>query len=75
MRSTVMAVIVAIVLFCPLLGAQPLSGVVDITSFVDHVRDPGTDMENWQPAFQQAIAVAQEEGKVLYVPAGEYKIR
>jgi hypothetical protein len=58
----------------PAIG-QATSHVVAVPRFLERVIDRGGEMEDWQPAFQAAIEVAQDEGKPLYVPPGEYKIR
>ncbi len=54
---------------------KPPEGVINVTDYVADVENPGTDKEDWQPAFQKAIEVAQQELRPLYVPAGEYKTR
>jgi len=46
-----------------------------VTAFSGHVVDLGAETEDWQPAFQAAIAQARETLKPIYVPAGEYSIR
>ena len=74
-RNMIVAVVVAVLATAVQVSAAPLSGVIDVTSFAEHVKDPGTETEDWQPAFQKAIEAAQQELKALYVPAGEYKIR
>lgn len=48
---------------------------IDVTDFADAVVDRGGEMEDWRPAFQAAIALARQEMRPIYVPAGEYKIR
>ena len=54
----------------------PEQGPLNITNFSEYVANPGTDMEDWQPAFQQALELIAREGRrPIYVPAGEYKIR
>jgi hypothetical protein len=51
-------------------------GPLDITNFSEYVANPDTDMEDWQPAFQQALELVRDGGRrPIYVPAGEYKIR
>jgi hypothetical protein len=55
--------------------AQPITDVVDVTAFRELVVDPGTKAEDWQPAFQAAIAKARDTLQPVYVPAGEYRIR
>ncbi len=51
------------------------TSAVNVLSFCGHVIQPGTDQEDWQPAFQQAVEVAQRECRPIHVPAGVYKIR
>lgn len=51
------------------------AGYVELTDFSDAALDRGAETEDWQPAFQQAIAAARARLKPLHIPAGEYKIR
>ena len=51
------------------------TGAVNVRSFRRYAVKPGTQEEDWQPAFQQAITIAQDERRAIYVPAGEYRIR
>jgi hypothetical protein len=69
------AVIVALTTCLSPSLAQLATDVVDLASFADQVLDPGTETEDWQPAFQAAIAEARETQRPIYVPTGEYKIR
>lgn len=55
--------------------AQTEDGVINIRDFAEHAVDVGTDQENWQPAFQEALKLAADGQRPIYVPAGEYKIR
>lgn len=55
--------------------SSPPTEMVNVRAFEKHVLDQGKETEDWQPAFQGAIAEAQKTGKPLYVPVGEYKIR
>ncbi len=55
--------------------AQPAADVVDVAAFKDLVLNLGTETEDWQPAFQAAIAEARDTRQPIYVPTGEYKIR
>lgn len=48
---------------------------VILTDYKDKAVDVGGETEDWQPAFQAALAVAVEEGRPLYVPVGKYLIR
>ena len=57
-----------------LFAVVPL-GAVNVRDFQDQVVDPGGELEDWQPAFQAAIAAARQSLQPLYVPAGEYPIR
>ena len=50
-------------------------GAINVRSFQGNAIQPGTEQEDWQPAFQKAIALAQRELRPVYVPAGLYKIR
>ena len=62
----------------PTLAAEhPAAGsnAVNVRSFVRHVVKPGADEEDWQPAFQKAIEVAQRDLRPIFVPAGVYHIR
>jgi len=54
---------------------RPKTNVVNVLLFRDHVVRAGSDQEDWQPAFQNAIELAQRESRPVYVPAGVYKIR
>lgn len=54
---------------------QGAEDCVVVTDFADRVIDRGGEEEDWQPAFQAAIAEARETRQPLYVPAGEYPIR
>jgi len=40
-----------------------------VTTLRDLVVDPATEAEDWQPAFQAAIAKARETRRPIYVPA------
>jgi len=55
--------------------AQPMTDVIAVTDFRDQAVDLGAETEDWQPAFQAAIAQARETLKPIYVPAGEYRTR
>ncbi len=67
--------IAAISAAAPAVGV-PEQGPLNITNFSEYVANPGTDMEDWQPAFQQALELIARDGRrPIYVPAGEYKIR
>ncbi|MGD8237451.1 MAG: hypothetical protein PVH68_02770, partial [Armatimonadota bacterium] len=68
----IVGAILTATLACP---AQPLTDVVDVTSFRDLVTDRGEETEDWQPAFQAAIARARETRQPIHVPTGEYRIR
>ncbi len=46
-----------------------------VTDFRDLALDVGGEEEDWQPAFQAAIARAWETRQPVYLPAGEYRIR
>jgi len=52
-----------------------VGNTVNVRAFTHCVSQPGTDTEDWQPAFQKAIDQAQTEFRPLYVPAGTYRIR
>ena len=54
---------------------KPTEGVIRVTDYAGHVAGLGTDLEDWQPAFQAAIEAASKEIRPIYVPAGEYRIR
>ena len=75
-KTAALAIIVGApaALLCPCV-AQPATDVVDVTAFRAHVVDADAEMEDWQPAFQAAIAKARETLQPIYVPTGEYKIR
>jgi len=51
------------------------SNAVNVRSFVQDVAKLGTPDEDWQPAFQKAIEVAQRGLRPIFVPAGVYNIR
>lgn len=68
-------VIGIIALFAAGVAAQAERGPVNILDFEDHALKVGTEEEDWQPAFQEAIAKAKEGQRALYVPGGEYSIR
>lgn len=53
----------------------PPPGAISLLTFAQHVVGPGTDVEDWQPAFQAAIALCQQGFRPLHVPAGVYRIR
>jgi len=55
--------------------AQPITDVIAVTDFQEQAVDLGGEAEDWQPAFQAAVAKARETLKPIYVPVGEYKIR
>ncbi|MFP3905033.1 MAG: right-handed parallel beta-helix repeat-containing protein, partial [Armatimonadota bacterium] len=55
--------------------ALPTNDVITITDYSDRVIDPGGEAEDWQPAFQAAIAKARETQQPIYLPVGEYKIQ
>ncbi len=55
--------------------AQALTDVVAVTEFRALALDVGGEQEDWQPAFQAAIARARETRQSVYVPAGTYRIR
>ena len=54
---------------------RPTVGPINVRSFLEHVVNPGSEQEDWQPAFQRAIEVAQRGIRPILVPAGVYKIR
>ena len=56
-------------------GPPSASNAIDLRSFAADVKQAGTDLEDWQPAFQKAVEAARRRGRPLHVPAGEYKIR
>ncbi len=56
-------------------AAATMAAPVNVQDFSDQAVAAGTENEDWQPAFQAAIAQARQQMKPLYVPAGEYKIR
>ncbi|MEA3403480.1 MAG: right-handed parallel beta-helix repeat-containing protein [Armatimonadota bacterium] len=64
---------------CALLGGTRAApdgrGPIDITDFAEHVLNPGTEQEDWQPAFQEALKLAEDGVRPIYVPAGTYPIR
>lgn len=67
-------------LFCSaIVAASFLSASADtrvnLLDFKSLVKCPGSEQEDWQPAFQAAIAKAFETTRIVYVPAGRYKIR
>ncbi|MBD3291519.1 MAG: hypothetical protein GF393_01235 [Armatimonadia bacterium] len=73
-----------VVAMCALIGGARIAysapadgerGPIRITDFADHVLNPGTEEEDWQPAFQEALKLTEDGGRALYVPAGEYPIR
>ncbi len=55
--------------------SQVLTDMVSVTDFRDLALDVGGEEEDWQPAFQAAIARAWETRQPVYLPAGEYHIR
>lgn len=69
--------VAAVILACAATAALAQSGTgpVNILDFKGHAVKVGTDQEDWQPAFQEAIAKAKEERRALYIPGGEYSIR
>lgn len=77
LRPLAVMAICALMLGATMSEAAPAEerGPVDVTDFADHVLNPGTDQEDWQPAFQEAIKLTEDGIRPLYVPAGEYPIR
>jgi len=75
--AVVVIAIAVVIMICSgaILIAAPAGEVIDVTSFSQLVKEPGTDGEDWQPAFQAAVEVAREQLRPIYVPAGRYKIR
>lgn len=66
-----------ILMICCLSGLALWAGNdtrVNILDYKEFVKDAGKDTEDWQPAFEKAIAKAFETSRVLYVPAGTYPI-
>ena len=55
--------------------AQLPTDALVVTDFRELALDVGGEEEDWQPAFQAAIARARETRQPVYVPAGEYRIR
>jgi len=55
--------------------SQPPADHVVVTDFAELVVDRGGEAEDWQPAFQAAVAEACAGGRPIYVPAGTYRIR
>jgi hypothetical protein len=75
MNRQALFVVLNCLLFAAAVLAQPATDVIIVTDFEDHVVDIGGDNEDWQPAFQAAIAKARATQQAIYVPAGEYNIR
>jgi hypothetical protein len=68
-------IIVIIVLVASVAMAQDERGPINLLDFEDHALEIGTEQEDWQPAFQEALKLTQDGQRPIYVPAGEYKIR
>lgn len=49
-------------------------GRTNILDFKSFVKNPGTNNEDWQPAFQKAITAAFKANNILYIPSGNYQI-
>ena len=61
--------------FCGLLAAASNDTRINLLDYKALVTNVGTETEDWQPAFRQAIEAAQNKRAPLYVPAGDYRIR
>ena len=46
-------------------GPPSASNAIDLTSFAADVKQAGTDLEDWQPAFQKAVEAARRRGRAL----------
>lgn len=77
LRLAAATIVLAICGASPINAAPDLGerGPISITDFAEHVLNPETDEEDWQPAFQEALKLTTDGVRPIYVPAGEYPIR
>jgi hypothetical protein len=55
--------------------AAPDLGGVSVGDFEQFALAKGTELEDWQPAFQKALEACSAKGGKLLIPCGTYKIR
>ena len=75
MKTKLKMTVLAASLMATCIPAAALDTRVNLLDFRDHVAAAGTEQEDWQPAFQKAVAKAYATSRILYIPAGTYPIR
>ena len=74
-KSVLILISLLFVLTTALCSAAVPPGYVSVSDFEQFAKDRGTENEDWQPAFQNALEACGEKGATLFVPCGVYKIR